>query len=65
LAEIGLTAFQIMSFNGWKSLRQVQDYTKGMKRNVAADQGAEKIEAAHKKNKRVPPFEGGAESGTN
>ena len=64
LAEHGLTDLQIMAWNGWTSLRQVQNYTRGMRRKVMADAGALKIEKGQKSNESVPLLSGGGGSGT-
>ncbi len=65
LAELGLTDLQIMAWNGWKNLKQVQEYTRGMNRKVMADAGALKIEEGYKSNKSVPLSSDGDGSGTN
>jgi integrase len=64
LVEYELTDFQIMVWNGWTSLRQVQNYTREMRRKLIADKAAVKIEAGQKLNKSVPLSGGGDGSGT-
>jgi integrase len=65
LAELGLTDLEIMAWNGWTSLRQVQNYTKAVRKGVMADNAAVKIKAGQKSNKSVPLSGGGDGSGTN
>lgn len=64
LAELGLTDLEIMAWNGWTSLRQVQNYTKAVRKGVMADNAAVKIEEGQKSNKSVPLLDSGAGSGT-
>ena len=65
MAELGLTDLEIMAWNGWTSLRQVQNYTKAVRKGVMADNAAVKIRAGQKSNKSVPLSGGGDGSGTN
>lgn len=45
LAELGCTDHEIMAIGGWKTLKQVQLYTKGARRRVMADHGMDKLTA--------------------
>ncbi|MAF95182.1 MAG: integrase, partial [Rhodospirillaceae bacterium] len=64
LAEMGYSDIQIMAHNGWISLRQVQDYTREMRRKLIAKDAANEWAERQKSNESVPLSEGGAESGT-
>ena len=64
LAELGMTDIEIMAFNGWTSLRQVQNYTRNMRRKLIAENAAKKFNAGQKLNESVPLSDGGVESGT-
>jgi len=44
MAEIGLSDFEIMAIGGWKTLKEVQRYTRSARRRVMADSGMEKVE---------------------
>ena len=63
-AELGLTHSEIKAFNGWRTLRMVELYTKGADTKKMSDNAAMKLEAGQKSNESVPPSGGGDESGT-
>jgi hypothetical protein len=54
-----------MAWNGWTSLRQVQLYTKDMRRSRMADRAAVKLSKGQTQNKSVPLSHLVRKSGTN
>ena len=45
MAELGLSDFEIMANGGWKTLKEVQRYTKGARKRVLADRVSETVQA--------------------
>ena len=45
LAELGASDHAIMAHNGWRTLKEVQRYTKGVRRRLMADSASDLLEA--------------------
>jgi integrase len=53
MAELGCSEHEIMAIGGWKTLKEVERYTRAARQKVLADNATVKLEAAQNKNKSV------------
>ena len=44
LAELGCSHHEIMAISGWKTLKEVQHYTKSARRQILADSGMQRLQ---------------------